>query len=139
MKILLTGGNGFLGRWVFAALKADHHDVASPARERHDLTIHADTVRAFKEAQPDVVVHLAAIVGGIGANKARPADFFRENMQMALNVVEVARHYKAKVVSSGPSARIRNTARFRSRRPTYGTAIPRRRTRRTGLPRRRCL
>lgn len=101
MKILLTGGNGFLGRWVFAALKQDHHVVVSPMRERHDLTIHADTVRAFKESQPDCVVHLAAIVGGIGANKARPADFFRENMQMALNVVDVARHYKAKVVSVG--------------------------------------
>jgi GDP-L-fucose synthase len=91
-RILVTGGSGFVGRQVLAVL-AEHGflDVSAPRSSDYDLT-QADQVRAcVREIQPAAIVHLAAIVGGIGANQARPGDFFYQNLVMGAHMIEEAR------------------------------------------------
>ena len=89
----MTGGSGFLGRAVCASLAArGAGTVVAPTSVEYDLR-DADQVAAmFAEAQPDLVIHLAARVGGIGANQARPADLYLENLLMGTYVIEEARH-----------------------------------------------
>jgi len=93
-RIVVTGGAGFLGRAVCRVL-ADRGVAAErivvPRRRDFDLTIEADVVRLYETARPDVVIHLAAEVGGIGANMAHPGRFFYANMAMGLHLVEHAR------------------------------------------------
>jgi GDP-L-fucose synthase len=93
-RIMVTGGAGFLGRSVRRAL--GERGVASesifvPRRADYDLTREADVERAYADFRPDVVIHLAAEVGGIGANMAHPGRFFFANMAMGLHLVEHAR------------------------------------------------
>jgi GDP-L-fucose synthase len=66
-------------------------DVVIPRRRQYDLTREADVVRLYREARPDVVIHLAAEVGGIGANQMNPGRYFFANMAMALHLIEQAR------------------------------------------------
>jgi GDP-L-fucose synthase len=91
-RVLVTGGAGFLGAPVCRLL--EERGVAElivPRKAQHDL-IDAVTVAAlFESARPDVVIHLAAEVGGIGANRDNPGRFFYANMAMGLHVVEEAR------------------------------------------------
>ncbi|HKA13783.1 MAG TPA: GDP-L-fucose synthase [Myxococcota bacterium] len=91
-RILVTGGAGFLGRRVCAQLEArGARELIVPRRKSCDLTS-PDAVRAlFEASRPEIVVHLAAEVGGIGANRAQPGRFFYANMAMGLHVVEEAR------------------------------------------------
>ena len=91
-RILVTGGAGFLGRRVCAQLEArGAGELIVPRRSQWDLTS-PDAVRAlFDASRPEIVVHLAAEVGGIGANRAQPGRFFYANMAMGLHVVEEAR------------------------------------------------
>ena len=102
-KVLVTGGSGFLGSHVVEALRARGvGEVVVPRSKEHDLrdASHADAV--FREHRPDLVMHLAASVGGIGANRRHPGRFFYDNMAMGLNVLESARvHGTAKVVVAG--------------------------------------
>jgi GDP-L-fucose synthase len=97
MKILLTGARGFLGGYVFESLvNKGHRDILTPTREQYDLT-NADHVGSlFKRYEPDYVVHLAADVGGIGANMNNPGRFFYNNISMGINLVENARIYGVK-------------------------------------------
>jgi len=91
-RIAVTGGAGFLGRSVCAALRdRGVAEVFVPRREDFDLTVEADVARLFEAARPDVVIHLAAEVGGIGANMAHPGRFFYANMAMGMHLVEHAR------------------------------------------------
>jgi GDP-L-fucose synthase len=93
-RLMLTGGAGFLGRALLGRLAARgiaEDSVFVPRRRDFDLTREADVVRAYEEARPDVVIHLAAEVGGIGANQANPGRYFYANMAMALHLVEHAR------------------------------------------------
>ncbi len=91
-RILLTGGAGFLGRAVSDTLRARGvSDVFVPRRRDFDLTCEADVCRLYREARPEVVVHLAAEVGGIGANQANPGRYFFANMAMALHLIEQGR------------------------------------------------
>jgi len=91
-RVLLTGGAGFLGRRVRERLEAaGAEEVFVPRRRDYDLT-EADAVAAvFELARPDTVIHLAAEVGGIGANRDNPGRFFYANMSMGLHVTEEAR------------------------------------------------
>jgi GDP-L-fucose synthase len=96
MKILVTGGTGFLGTHVVAELTNRGHmvDVLPPPDEKsgYDLTDMCDVVAAFSRPMPpDAVVHLAAKCGGIGANMRRPGEFFRDNILMGVNMIDVAR------------------------------------------------
>ena len=91
-RICVTGGAGFLGRAVCARLgKHDAAEMIIPRSATYDLTRADDVARLFEEARPDVVIHLAAEVGGIGANQKRPGRFFYANMAMGLNLIEEAR------------------------------------------------
>jgi len=97
-KIVVTGGAGFLGRSVLGALRArgvQERDLFVPRRRDFDLTSEGGVARlyaqAFAGAKVDVVIHLAAEVGGIGANLLNPGRYFFANMAMALHLIEQAR------------------------------------------------
>jgi GDP-L-fucose synthase len=91
-RVLVTGGAGFLGTPVCALLRErGAEDVFVPRRAQYDLTDTEAVARLFADARPDVVLHLAAEVGGIGANRDNPGRFFYANMAMGLHMVEQAR------------------------------------------------
>ena len=91
-SVCVTGGAGFLGRSVCERLRQrDVADVFVPRSRDFDLTQADDVARMFDAAKPDVVIHLAAQVGGIGANRKQPGRFFYANMAMGLHVIEEAR------------------------------------------------
>jgi GDP-L-fucose synthase len=102
-RIVVTGGAGFLGAEVVEELKRrGATDVVVPRSSRYDLTDAQATRALFEDARPDLIIHLAAKVGGIGANRRHPATFFRDNMAMGLHVLEEARRAgTAKVVVAG--------------------------------------
>lgn len=91
-RVCVTGGAGFLGRAVCARLRgAGIENVVVPRSRDYDLT-HAEQVeRLFDESSPQIVIHLAAEVGGIGANEMNPGRFFYANMAMGLNLIEESR------------------------------------------------
>lgn len=102
-RVIVTGGSGFLGSHVVALLRARGvSEIVIPRSREFDLTDMAATQRLFAQARPDLVFHLAAKVGGIGANRRYPGTFFRDNMAMGLNVLETARqHGTTKVIIAG--------------------------------------
>ncbi|MET0790886.1 MAG: GDP-L-fucose synthase [Polyangiaceae bacterium] len=102
-KVLLTGGSGFLGGHVAEALRTRGAGaIVAPRAADADLTDAGATRALFERERPDLVIHLAAKVGGIGANLKHPGTFFRDNMAMGLNVLEEARRVGTrKVVIAG--------------------------------------
>jgi len=68
-RVVVTGGSGFLGRHVVAAFQARGCAVSAPRKAQYDLTREADVKRMYADLRPELVVHLAAVVGGIGANR----------------------------------------------------------------------
>lgn len=102
-RILVTGGNGFVGSHLVEELRArGATDVVAPHSRDADLCDPRATRALFEEVRPELVFHLAARVGGIGANRRQPGTFFRDNMAMGLHVLEEARRAgTAKVVVAG--------------------------------------
>jgi GDP-L-fucose synthase len=91
-RVLVTGGAGFLGAPVCRLLRErGAGQVIVPRRVEYDLTDASAVARLFEQSRPDLVLHLAAEVGGIGANRDNPGRFFYANMAMGLHVVEEAR------------------------------------------------
>ena len=91
-RVLVTGGTGFLGSHVVDRLRGlGAADVFVPRREEFDLTEHENVRRVMDASRPDVVMHLAAEVGGIGANRAHPGRFFYNNIMMGAQLIEEAR------------------------------------------------
>ena len=98
----MTGGGGFLGRRLVERLEADGHEAFAARRRDYDLTSPEDTARLYAEARPELVFHLAAEVGGIGANRANPGRYWYANLLMGAHVLEQARvHEVEKVVLVG--------------------------------------
>jgi len=101
-RVLVTGGGGFVGSHLVERLERDGHEVVTARRRDHDLTSMDDTRRLFDEAAPELVFHLAAEVGGIGANRANPGRYWYANLIMGAHVLEQARlHETPKLVIAG--------------------------------------
>lgn len=90
-RVLVTGGAGFLGRVVVRELVAAGADVVAPRSAEYDLTVPGAADQMLADHRPDVVVHLAARVGGIGYNQAEPAPLYLANLLMGTYVIEAAR------------------------------------------------
>src|SRR5439155_21792027 len=91
-RVLVTGGAGFLGSNVVDCLKAKgYHDLTIPRSREFDLTREEHVARLFETTKPNVVIHLAARVGGIGANRANPGRFLYDNLVMGAMLMEYAR------------------------------------------------
>ncbi len=101
-RILVTGGGGFVGSHLVERLEAGGHDVVAARRGDYDLTTMDAAARLFDDAAPELVFHLAAEVGGIGANRANPGRYWYANLMMGAHVLEQARlHATRKVVVAG--------------------------------------
>ena len=138
MKVLVTGGGGFVGSHLVERLTQDGHDVFTARRRDYDLTSMEATARLFADARPELVYHLAAEVGGIGANRANPGRYWYANLIMGAHVLEQSRvHELRKLVIAGTVCAYPKYAPSPSARTISGTAIRRRRTRRTAWRRRR--
>jgi GDP-L-fucose synthase len=102
-RVVVTGGAGFLGRFIVQRLRAlKDAEVFVPRSADYNLVESADIKRLYAETHPDLVIHLAAVVGGIGANQKNPGKFFYENLMMGVQLIEQARlHGVRKFVATG--------------------------------------
>ncbi len=91
MNVLVTGGGGFLGSRLVERLRSEGQEPFVARRRDYDLTVAEDTERLFADAKPELVFHLAAEVGGIGANRANPGRYWYANTAMGTNVLEQSR------------------------------------------------
>ena len=90
-RVCITGGAGFLGSFVVEKLRQrGAKDVFVPLIEDYDLVERENVLRLLADSRPDIIIHLAALAGGIGANRARPADFFYVNLMMGVQLLHEA-------------------------------------------------
>lgn len=102
-RVVVTGGSGFLGSYVVARLaEAGCPAIVVPRKREFDLRDAGAIARLYGQVQPTMVIHLAAVVGGIGANRERPGEFFYDNLSMGVHLIEQARLFGiAKFVAIG--------------------------------------
>jgi GDP-L-fucose synthase len=102
-RVVVTGGNGFLGKHIVERLrKYQGTEIFVTTRSQYDLVEPMDVKRLLSDTRPDLVIHLAAVVGGIGANQKNPGKFFYENLMMGTQLIEQARkHEVQKLVALG--------------------------------------
>lgn len=101
-RVVVTGGAGFLGSFVVERLRERGAEIFVPRRREYDLVQQEACKRLYKDARPDMVVHLAARVGGIGANRENPGSFFYDNLMMGVQLIEEGRlHGLKKFVALG--------------------------------------
>jgi len=102
-RVVVTGGAGFLGRFIVARLQQYRNlKVFVPRKVDYDLVESSDIKRLMADTRPDLVIHLAAVVGGIGANQKQPGRFFYENLMMGAQIIEHSRlHGVKKLVAVG--------------------------------------
>lgn len=94
-RVIVTGGAGFLGSYVVGKLKDRAcKDIFIPLVEDYDLTKEKNIIRLYQDYPADMVIHLAAVVGGIGANRENPGKFFYDNLVMGAMLMEYARQFK---------------------------------------------
>ena len=94
-RFLITGGAGFLGSHVVEKLKEKGcGEIFIPRSKDYDLVKMEEVIRVYKDAKPDIVIHLAASVGGIGANRANPGKFFYDNLMLGTQMMEIGRQMK---------------------------------------------
>jgi GDP-L-fucose synthase len=102
VRTLVTGGGGFLGSHLVARLEEEGDEVFVARRRDYDLTRYEDAERMFGDARPDRVFHLAAEVGGIGANRSNPGRYWYANLMMGAHVLELSRvHEVHKLIVAG--------------------------------------
>jgi len=93
-RVVVTGGKGFLGSHVVEMLRdRGAKEALVPTHEAYDLRLEEAVQRMYNDMRPDVVIHLAAVVGGIGANRERPGEFFYDNLMMGAQLMEVGRRH----------------------------------------------
>jgi len=91
-RFVITGGAGFLGRYIVEGLqKRGCKNILVPKIEDYDFVDTNDIVRMYDDMKPDIVIHLAAVVGGIGANREHPGEFFYKNLMMGVQLIEQGR------------------------------------------------
>jgi GDP-L-fucose synthase len=102
-RVVVTGGAGFLGSYVIEGLqKRGCKNILVPKIEEYDLVQMNNIVRMYADMKPDIVIHLAAVVGGIGANREHPGEFFYKNLMMGVQLIEQGRlHNIEKFVAIG--------------------------------------
>jgi len=91
MRILLTGGNGMVGKNLLEHSKAENYEILAPSSTELDLRDFVKVTKYIKENKPDIIIHAAGLVGGIQANMSRPVDFLVHNLDMGRNIIMAAK------------------------------------------------
>jgi len=140
-RITVTGGKGFLGTHLIRKLKEERkcQNVFIADLPEYDLRVLEDIKRMYEEQRPEIVIHLAALVGGIGTNRENPGKYFYENAIMGIQLIhEEYLRVIEKFVALGTYAVIPNTRPYLLRRRTYGMAILRKQMHPMGWLKRCC-